>query len=74
MFDAEGSADGTPCPECASDDTITWRFREGFDELECRRCGYRSDADDLAELERHAGDLLRDDDHPPPPTKRPLRA
>lgn len=75
MYDAEGSRDGTPCPECGAEDTITWRFDEGFDELECRRCGYRSDAEELAALERHAGDVLRrDEDDAPPLPKRPIRA
>lgn len=75
MYDAEGSRDGTPCPRCGNEDTISWRFEEGFDELECPRCGYRSDAEELEALERHVGDVLRkDDDDTPPPTKRPLKA
>lgn len=74
MFDAEGSANGTPCPECGGEDTVTWRFREGFDELECRTCGYRSDAEELDALEREARDLLRKDGDAPLPRKRPLRA
>lgn len=75
MYDAEGIREGTPCPECGSEETVTWRFLEGFDELECRRCGYRSDAAELDALERHAGDVLRkEDDDVPPPPKRPLRA
>lgn len=75
MYDAEGSRDGTPCPECGDEDTVTWRFEEGFEELECRRCGYRSDAEELAALERDARDLLlKDDPDPPPLPKRPLDA
>ena len=76
MYDAEGSRDGTPCPECGSDETITWRFEEGFDEIECRTCGFRSDAEELDALERQAGDVLRKDDgnDAPPLPKRPLRA
>lgn len=75
MYDAEGSHDGVPCPECGSDDTISWHYGEGFDELECRACGFRSDADDLADLERAAGDVLvGDDDTTAPLPRRPLRA
>lgn len=75
MFDAEGSHDGVPCPECGSDATISWRYGEGFDELECTACGYRSEEADVAALERDAGDLLTgDDDAPRPRPRRPLRA
>jgi hypothetical protein len=31
---------------------------EGFSELECRACGYRSDAEELSALQRYTGDLL----------------
>lgn len=75
MYDAEGSFDGVPCPECGSDRTISWHFAEGFDELECRACGYQSDALAMAELERASGDVLKRDDEVEAPTpKRPLRA
>ncbi|MFW5899493.1 MAG: hypothetical protein ACOCUN_03385 [Jiangellaceae bacterium] len=75
MFDAEGSFEGVPCPECGSEATVSWHFAEGFDELECRHCGYRSDEADLAELERDAGDvLLQDASDAPPLRKKPLRA
>lgn len=63
-FDAEGVEAGDPCPECGSDATITFHYREGFTELECRACGYRSDAEELAALQRYAGDLLERDDDP----------
>jgi C4-type Zn-finger protein len=54
---------------------VSWHFAEGFDELECRHCGYRSDEADLAELERDAGDvLLQDESEAPPLRKKPLRA
>ena len=65
-FDAEGRAEGERCPECGADDTVTFHYREGFTELECRRCGYRSDADELAALQRFSGDLLEADEEGPP--------
>ncbi|MEX2501814.1 MAG: YheV family putative metal-binding protein [Trueperaceae bacterium] len=75
MFDAEGSHEGDACPECGDEGTIRWRFEEGFDEIECPACGFRSEADEIAALRDEAGDLLlRDDDAPPPPPGRPLRA
>ena len=75
MYDAEGSHDGVPCPQCGSDATVSWRFAEGYDELECRACGYRSDAEELDALEREVGDVLRGDEGPAGPLpKRPLRA
>ncbi len=75
MYDAEGSHDGVPCPQCGSDATVSWRFAEGYDELECRTCGYRSDAEELEALEREVGDVLRGDEGPATPLpKRPLRA
>lgn len=75
MVDAEGSFDGVPCPDCGSEETISWRFAEGFDELECRTCGFRSDAGAIADLERAAGDVLKGDDEVDVPApKRPLRA
>lgn len=71
MYDAEGSHDGDLCPVCGSADTVTYHYREGFSELECRRCGHRSDADDLADLQRFSGDLLeRDGQLPPIPFKK----
>lgn len=74
-YDAEGSHDGDRCPECGSANTITWHFREGFDELECRACGYRSDAAEISALRRDAVDLLRRDDRAPLPRPgRPLKA
>jgi uncharacterized metal-binding protein (TIGR02443 family) len=75
VYDAEGSHDGVPCPECGNEDTISWHYDEGFDELECRACGFRSDARDLADLERAAGDvLIRDDETTAGLPRRPLRA
>jgi len=74
-YDAEGSHDGRPCPKCGSDRTISWHFSEGFDELECRACGYRSDAGELTALRRESGDLLRRDEEAPIPAPgRPLQA
>lgn len=71
-MDAEGSREQVPCPACGSQDTITFHYVEGFSELECPACGYRSDAEELAALQRYPGDLLEgaaDDatDRLPPP-------
>ncbi len=57
-MDAEGFHERTPCPVCASEDTVTFHYDEGFTELECPGCGYRSDAEEIASLHRYAGDLL----------------
>lgn len=57
MYDAEGSFDGLPCPDCGSRETITYHYREGFEELECRACGFRSDREELSELGRYRGEL-----------------
>ncbi|MEX2534684.1 MAG: hypothetical protein WD273_03705 [Trueperaceae bacterium] len=67
MFDAEGSFDDEPCPACGSKNTITYRFDEGFNELECRVCGYRSDQEELSDLQRYSGDLLENEDSVPAP-------
>jgi len=58
MFDATGSADSEQCPRCGSDATVTWQFAEGFEELECRACGWVSDEEELASLQRFGGDVL----------------
>lgn len=74
MFDAEGFEEGIVCPECGSDDTVSYHYREGFVELECRRCGYRSDAEELAALQRFDGELLEGDDEEPPIPMKSLKA
>lgn len=61
MIDAEGQRESVPCPECGSVDTVTYHYAEGFSELECPHCGYRSDAEELSALQRFAGDLLEGD-------------
>jgi hypothetical protein len=61
MFDAEGSYEGTICPGCGRTNTVTYRYDEGFDELECLDCGYLSDQDELAALQRYGGELLEGD-------------
>ena len=70
-MDAEGRRERTACPHCGSRDTITYHYVEGFTELECSACGYRSDAEELSALQRYTGDLLEspgaDDDLPPVP-------
>lgn len=57
-MDAEGFHEETPCPECGSVTTVTYRYVEGFSELECPSCGYRSDAQELADLTRYQGSVL----------------
>lgn len=57
-MDAEGFNEQTPCPDCGSIDTVTYRYVEGFSELECRTCGYRSDSQELADLTRYQGSVL----------------
>lgn len=76
MADAEGVHEGTPCPECGSENTIRFEYAEGFHERECRNCGWSSDAEELAELQRYAGDLLegRNAGKRPPVPRKPLKA
>lgn len=57
-MDAEGRHEGVPCPRCASLHTITFRYVEGFEELECPHCGFTSDAEELDALTRYASDLV----------------
>lgn len=57
-MDAEGFHEQTPCPSCGSRRTITFHYREGFEELECESCGYRSDAEEIAALTRYGGEVL----------------
>jgi uncharacterized metal-binding protein (TIGR02443 family) len=73
MVDAEGRHEGTPCPHCGDQHTITYRYAEGFSELECPECGYRSDQQELDTLQRFSGDLLEGETLPPVP-RRPLEA
>lgn len=75
MFDAEGSFDEEPCPACGSHETVTYDYVEGFSELECRVCGFRSDQQELSELQRYSGDLLEDEGASPPPVPfKPIKA
>ena len=67
MFDAEGSFDEEPCPACGSRNTVTYDYEEGFSELECRVCGFRSDQQELSDLQRYSGDLLESEGGTPPP-------
>lgn len=75
-FDAEGLELGESCPRCESSDTITYEYSEGFTELECRRCGYTSEALEIADLARFSGDLREQGrertrpDLPPIPIKK----
>lgn len=61
-MDAEGFEEGVECPACGGHDTITFRYREGFEEFECPRCGYRSDDEELDALTRFGGNLLEADE------------
>lgn len=74
-FDAEGTELGESCPRCESSDTVTYLYSEGFSELECRRCGYSSEALEIADLARFRGDLKEQDsgregELPPIPIKK----
>jgi len=60
-MDAEGFKEGIPCPNCGSKQTITFYFAEGFTELECESCYFRSDWKDAARLQQDLGDLLTSD-------------
>jgi len=60
-FDAESSHGLEHCPECDSDNTITYHYNEGFTELECLNCGYLSDAEEIAALTRYDGSLIESD-------------
>ncbi len=76
-MDAEGRREDAPCPHCGSRDTITYHYVEGFSELECTACGYRSDADELSALQRYTGDLLESpgsEDELPPVPMSPIEA
>lgn len=72
-MDAEGFHEQTPCPNCGSSRTITFHYREGFEELECEACGYRSDAGEIAALTRFGGAVLEreapEDDSVPIPIR-----
>ncbi len=58
QLDAEGFHEQTQCPDCGSRRTVTFHYVEGFEELECEACGYRSDAEEIAALTRYAGGVL----------------
>ncbi|MBX3142413.1 MAG: YheV family putative metal-binding protein [Trueperaceae bacterium] len=57
-MDAEGFHEQTPCPECGSPETVTYYYNEGFEELECSACGYRSDTQSVSDLQRESGEVL----------------
>lgn len=56
--DAEGFHEQMPCPECGSSETVTYYYNEGFEELECAQCGFRSDRASVADLQCATGDVL----------------
>ena len=70
MFDAEGVELEEACPQCGGRDTVTFIYTEGFSELECRACGFTSEAQDVADLARYRGDLKEAGDLPPIPIKK----
>ena len=70
MFDAEGVELGEACPQCGSSDTVTFVYTEGFSELECRACGFTSEAPDITDLARYRGDLKEKGALPPIPIKK----
>lgn len=74
MIDAEGFHRGEACPKCGSTSTVTYEYHEGFTELECPTCGYRSDAHEIHDLQRYGGDLLEVDTDVPPLPRTPLEA
>ena len=65
--------EGTLCPACGDSSTITYHYNEGFSELECPACGYRSDQHELDALQRYESELLEGDEAPPL-ARRPLKA
>lgn len=69
-YDAEGVAGLEPCPECASEQTVTYVYREGFREVECHTCGYSSEAEEIGRLTRYRGDLAEGSRLPPIPLKK----
>jgi hypothetical protein len=58
MYDAEGTFDEEPCPRCGATTTVTYHYLEGFSELECLACAFRSDWEEVSALQRYHGDLL----------------
>ncbi len=76
-MDAEGYLEQVPCPVCGSRNTVTYHYAEGFSELECPDCQYRSDADELAKLQHFVGDILEGEgprSAPPPIPVKGLKA
>lgn len=68
--DAEGRRGEDPCPRCDSLNTLSHDYPEGYTDLECFDCGYRSDAEEIADLARFAGGLLERDPSLPMPIKK----
>ena len=73
-FDAEGVELGESCPQCSSSDTVTYLYNEGFSELECRRCGYTTEAAEIADLARFRGELKEQGSELPPIPIKKLEA
>ncbi|MEM7734354.1 MAG: hypothetical protein AAF267_01070 [Deinococcota bacterium] len=69
-YDAEGIERGDVCPACQSDNTVTYVYHEGFIEIDCRDCGFSSEAAGIADLTRYGGELLEASPMPPIPLKK----
>ncbi len=74
MFDAEGVELGETCPQCGGRDTVTFVYTEGFSELECRACGFTSEAPEITELARFRGELKEQGSELPPIPIKKLEA
>jgi Zn ribbon nucleic-acid-binding protein len=73
-FGAEGFKEDERCPQCASTDTVTYRYPEGFSELECRSCGFSTEAEAIGELTRYLGELREGRGRRPPVPLKKLEA
>lgn len=69
-FDHESRRSEDPCPQCGGLNTLSHDYPEGFSDLECLDCGFRSDAEEIAELARFEGALLERDPSLPIPVKK----
>ena len=70
MFDAEGVELEETCPQCGGGDTVTFVYAEGFSELECRTCGFSTEAPEIGDLARYRGELKEKSTSPPIPVKK----
>lgn len=73
-MDAEGFNEQVPCPRCGSERTVSFHYVEGFDELECPDCGFRSDAEEIGDLTRFQSNLLEREERGAKRPPVPIRA